>query len=345
MDYYRNKYMNEKGITLIALAITIVVLLILAGITIATLTGDNGIITQAQKAKDETDKAYYKEQLELASLKYINGEIKFEDILNTEDFKFEEYFNGSKSKVIKTKEGFYFTILEDGTVLEGKLAYLDIADGSIDIKSTGFIQGTLTAKTAYHMNGEFIPYEGDYIITGETKENAVRIWEQGTYNITIKNLKIDLAELGGTQALCAFNGNCGQSATGVYVNLKLEENNYLCGYSAPGLGFGRATPNVNGVTNGSTLIIEGEGRLEAIGTGIASGIGSGYTGWDSAAGDANNIIINSGNIVATAGTNACAIGSSLRQNVNNLIINGGNIIANASNRRKNIYRNCTNNSI
>ena len=35
---------NSKGITLIALVITIIVLLILAGITIATLTGDNGII-------------------------------------------------------------------------------------------------------------------------------------------------------------------------------------------------------------------------------------------------------------------------------------------------------------
>lgn len=34
---------NSKGITLIALVITIIVLLILAGITIATLTGDNGI--------------------------------------------------------------------------------------------------------------------------------------------------------------------------------------------------------------------------------------------------------------------------------------------------------------
>ena len=38
---------NSKGITLIALVITIIVLLILAGVTIATLTGDNGILTQA----------------------------------------------------------------------------------------------------------------------------------------------------------------------------------------------------------------------------------------------------------------------------------------------------------
>ena len=38
---------SSKGITLIALVITIIVLLILAGVSIAMLTGDNGILTQA----------------------------------------------------------------------------------------------------------------------------------------------------------------------------------------------------------------------------------------------------------------------------------------------------------
>lgn len=44
---------NRKGITLIALVITIIVLLILAGVTIATLTGENGILKQAGKAKEK----------------------------------------------------------------------------------------------------------------------------------------------------------------------------------------------------------------------------------------------------------------------------------------------------
>ena len=48
---------NTRGITLIALVITIVVLLILAGVSIAMLTGQNGILTQAQKAKTETENA------------------------------------------------------------------------------------------------------------------------------------------------------------------------------------------------------------------------------------------------------------------------------------------------
>ena len=44
-----------KGITLIALVITIIVLLILAGVSIAMLTGQNGILTQAQNAKTTTE--------------------------------------------------------------------------------------------------------------------------------------------------------------------------------------------------------------------------------------------------------------------------------------------------
>ena len=48
---------TQKGITLIALVITIIVLLILAGVSIAMLTGENGILTQAKKAKKETEEA------------------------------------------------------------------------------------------------------------------------------------------------------------------------------------------------------------------------------------------------------------------------------------------------
>ena len=53
---------KNKGITLIALVITIIVLLILAGVSIAMLTGQNGILTQAQNAKEATEKASLIEQ-------------------------------------------------------------------------------------------------------------------------------------------------------------------------------------------------------------------------------------------------------------------------------------------
>ncbi len=57
---------NNKGITLIALVITIIVLLILAGISIATLIGDNGILTKANEAKTGTVTREEKEQIGLA---------------------------------------------------------------------------------------------------------------------------------------------------------------------------------------------------------------------------------------------------------------------------------------
>ena len=57
---------SSKGITLIALVITIIVLLILAGVSIAMLTGDNGILTQATEAKKANTEGAEKEQIQLA---------------------------------------------------------------------------------------------------------------------------------------------------------------------------------------------------------------------------------------------------------------------------------------
>ena len=48
---------KQTGITLIALVITVIVLLILAGVTIAALSGDNGILTRAKEAKEKTEQA------------------------------------------------------------------------------------------------------------------------------------------------------------------------------------------------------------------------------------------------------------------------------------------------
>ena len=45
---------NERGITLVALVVTIVVLLILAGISISLVLGENGLINNAKEARDKT---------------------------------------------------------------------------------------------------------------------------------------------------------------------------------------------------------------------------------------------------------------------------------------------------
>ena len=56
---------NNKGITLIALVITIIVLLILAGVSIAMLTGDNGILTKATESTTATDLAEVLERVNM----------------------------------------------------------------------------------------------------------------------------------------------------------------------------------------------------------------------------------------------------------------------------------------
>ena len=56
---------NTKGITLIALVVTIIVLIILAGVSINLVMGDNGIITMAQKAKENTELAQSEEEKQM----------------------------------------------------------------------------------------------------------------------------------------------------------------------------------------------------------------------------------------------------------------------------------------
>ena len=62
---------HQKGITLIALVITIIILLILAAVTIGALSGDNGILSNAARAKEETEKAQAEENKTLAELEEL----------------------------------------------------------------------------------------------------------------------------------------------------------------------------------------------------------------------------------------------------------------------------------
>ena len=59
-------FKSTKGITLIALVVTIIILLILAGVSIAMLTGNNGVLTQGKRAKEENEIAEEKEAISLA---------------------------------------------------------------------------------------------------------------------------------------------------------------------------------------------------------------------------------------------------------------------------------------
>ena len=73
----KNILYKRKGITLIALVITIIVLLILAGITISALSGDNGILTNATRAALSTELSKYQEELELYKVNKTAENINF----------------------------------------------------------------------------------------------------------------------------------------------------------------------------------------------------------------------------------------------------------------------------
>ena len=115
------KIKQAKGITLIALVITIIVLLILAGVAISMLTGENGILKQATNAKDTTDKSEFEEQVKLAvmaskvndkgAIDLTTLEAEIGKIKGTEITK-----NGTENNLPWTvKKGSYeVTITEDG---------------------------------------------------------------------------------------------------------------------------------------------------------------------------------------------------------------------------------------
>ena len=134
----KQKLKESKGITLIALVITIIVLLILAGVTIATLTGDNGILKKAGDAKTQTEQAKEDENFKIAiagsygtdgklNLKDLKDNLKNQGILtNSNEFPLEVTVNGEKKKIdangniigsiqsLKTKG----TVFKDTTTLE-----------------------------------------------------------------------------------------------------------------------------------------------------------------------------------------------------------------------------------
>ena len=87
---------NIQGITLIALVVTIVVLLILAAVSISLLTGENGVITQAQNAKEETEIGEEKEAISVA---YGGAKIvKQNEDITAGDMQDQFDYNGTKAQ-------------------------------------------------------------------------------------------------------------------------------------------------------------------------------------------------------------------------------------------------------
>ena len=113
---------SEKGITLIALVITIIVLIILASVSIAMLTGENGILNKATTAKERTLEAEDEEKVKLAVLAARDNNGKFSKELLKEELK---------------KYGLTGTDSEDGTTTitaNGKTYTID-SEGNVTSKT------------------------------------------------------------------------------------------------------------------------------------------------------------------------------------------------------------------
>ena len=120
------KIKTNKGITLIALVITIIVLLILAGVTIAMITGENGILTKANNSKNETAKATAKEkvQTEVMASYGTDGKIDLDqlnkNLQNISGIKYNGNAISDSNKIASlpatvTVDGYNVTIAENGT--------------------------------------------------------------------------------------------------------------------------------------------------------------------------------------------------------------------------------------
>ena len=117
---------DVKGITLIALVITIIVLLILAAVSIAMLTGENGLLQKATKAKEENKLAQAKEQINLMLQEYrierdTGSNKSFENFLQEkkndkkiDDYEKNENYNENSTKLWDIElDGYFFTVDED----------------------------------------------------------------------------------------------------------------------------------------------------------------------------------------------------------------------------------------
>ena len=103
----KNIIKQEKGITLISLVITIIILLILAGVTLSLTLGDRGIITQAQKAKEAQEIAAIKEDMQLAIL----------------DKELEKGGTGLTKEELEEIAGNYGELQEDGNTIKTDEGY------------------------------------------------------------------------------------------------------------------------------------------------------------------------------------------------------------------------------
>ena len=173
MQKYTEKNLKKKdGITLIGLVITIIILLILAGVAIGTLAGDNGLIKRAQLAKQTNTLSSYKEQFDL---------FKLQKMSENPAFNVESLTAGKNQLTYNTQEegetGTIKTIIPD--IKDEYIETLEVIKGSLVLNTTDIS----TIKIAQSVGIEPSPYN---IKDGEltsSKENLLLVDSNGVLKL------------------------------------------------------------------------------------------------------------------------------------------------------------------
>ena len=164
----KKRVKENKAITLIALVITIIVLLILAGVTITALSGDNGILTNASRAKYATELSQYKEELER-----YKGEKLLEDL----SFEEESLISSENTLDYNTKpEGETGNIYNVITSLKGSnfAGKLEVIKGELLLNSQNKTEIEVAQSVGIAVNpyeiieGELISSEGNLLLMDST---------------------------------------------------------------------------------------------------------------------------------------------------------------------------------
>ena len=251
---FKERVKSKKGITLIALVITIIVLLILAGVTIATLTGDNGILTKAQSAKTQNDKATVKEKVDLAiaasldetgkinleqlkaNLNNVDGIKPIEEDLTDSSFPLEVTVDGTKVTITKDSNGKYSTIVgDDNNSTGGGVNKLDVTRAIVDNNLATVETGETLDISSCITNKENIEEFTITNVTGNaTKENDKTIKGTGaaeetatvtitgettgkTKDITIAVKKAEVLGVGSYVNYSVDYDNVGTTSNGTYI--------------------------------------------------------------------------------------------------------------------------------
>lgn len=150
----RKFYIQINGITLISLVITIIILLILAGVTISVILGDNGLIIKAQQTSDEEKQKQEKSQIEVNQLeaKLASSDSDTIEISKTElnalinnivDKKIEENNQTTNNKIDESTKNLREAI--EQKIINSKLEQYPVGSIYISTSSTNpseFIGGT-----------------------------------------------------------------------------------------------------------------------------------------------------------------------------------------------------------